>query len=368
MKKRRLFFAALIMAFSMVAICHAAYAAAPEGMAAAYVSVPEDWENPSIWAWDDAGNNAFTAWPGGEAEALPDNPGWYYIYLPNWATNIIVNANDGTVQTNMELKAEGGDFWVTVTSPDEAAISFEPLTEGDAPEYVEKITVYARVPEGWESPSLWAWLDPDGTNAFAAWPGEAMRESGDWHSAKAPSWINSVIINANAGAVQTADIKDIEQGIDIWVIVADDLTAVAYYENPDLIVPDITVRAKVPADWEAPNLWAWLDPDGTNAFPSWPGQALTLNGDWHEITLPGWVNSFIINANGGSVQTGDMKGLETGKDIWITVTDAENYTYEYEEPASESPSESVLEPAEAALAVWKKLIDAIAALLAQLFG
>jgi hypothetical protein len=63
-----------------------------------------------------------------------------------------------------------------------------------------------------------------------------------------------------------------------------------------------------------------------------------LNGGWYEITIPGWVNSFIVNANGGSVQTGDMKGLDIGRDIWIVVTNADTYTYDYAEIKSSSES------------------------------
>jgi len=336
MKKSIAFCAALFMLLSLLFIAApTVFAAGPEGMVVAYVLVPENWKNPCLWAWDDAGNGAFSAWPGGEAEPDPNNPGWYYCYLPNWANNIIVNANDGSVQTSGELKASGGNFWVRVSSPDKAEISFSALTKGQAPEYVEKIAVHAKVPASWNAPCLWAWLDPQGTNVFPKWPGSEMRgKSGEWYTLRAPSWINSVIINANGGSVQTKDLKNIEQGKEIWVTVNDDLSAEVYYENPDLMVPNITVRSKVPADWKEPCLWAWLDPDGTNAFISWPGEPFTLKGDWYEITLPGWVNCIIVNANGGSVQTADIKNLETGKDVWVVVTDSENYTYDYKEIAS----------------------------------
>ena len=40
----------------------------------------------------------------------------------------------------------------------------------------------------------------------------------------------------------------------------------------------------------------------------------------------------IINANEGSVQTTDLS-VETGKDIWVVVTDAESAQVFYEEPA-----------------------------------
>ena len=347
MKKTIAIAAVLLIALFVFTLIPQQVFAAPEGMVVVYASVPEDWENPCLWAWDDAGNGVFSAWPGGEAEADPNNAGWYYCYLPNWANNIIINANEGTVQTDA-LQTEGKNVWVTVKTPEEADISFEALTTGEAPEYVEKIAVFARVPANWDAPCLWAWLDPAGTNAFAAWPGGAMRLTGDWYTVKAPSWINSVIINGNEGSDQTADYKDLEQGKDIWIVVADDHTAEIYYENPDLIVPDITVHAYVPADWENPCLWAWSHPDGTNAFASWPGEPFSLNGDWYEISLPGWVNSFIVNANGGAIQTGDMKELEIGRDLWIVVTDSDIYEYDYSEiaipAAPDTPDPSPVAP------------------------
>ena len=97
----------------------------------------------------------------------------------------------------------------------------------------------------------------------------------------------------------------------------------------------MTVHAKVPADWDGPSAWAWSAPDGTNAFASWPGEAMTENGDWFDITVPGWVNSFIVNANGGTVQTADLS-IEPGKEAWILVTDAENAQVFYEEPTEEA--------------------------------
>lgn len=57
-----------------------------------------------------------------------------------------------------------------------------------------------------------------------------------------------------------------------------------------------------------------------------------MDGDWYTIEVPGWINSVIINANEGAVQTADLS-VEVGKDVWIVVSDAENATVSYEEPA-----------------------------------
>lgn len=99
------------------------------------------------------------------------------------------------------------------------------LAEGE-----EMVPVCVSVPEGWEAPCLWAWAD-DGTNAFAAWPGEAMTEADGWYALEAPGWINSVIINANEGGVQTSDIA-VEPGKDVWVTVNSPEDASVSYEQP----------------------------------------------------------------------------------------------------------------------------------------
>ena len=147
---------------------------------ALYVQVPEDWENPCVWAWDSDGNNAFTAWPGEEMEADAANDGWYYIWLPAWANHVIINANEGNVQTEEQI-LDTNAAWITVSAADTVEISYESKTTGEAPAYVEKFVVHAKVDDSWDTPCLWAWSAPDGTNAFAAWPGESLEEGeGGW--------------------------------------------------------------------------------------------------------------------------------------------------------------------------------------------
>ncbi len=316
-----------------------------------YMQVPADWEGPCVWAWDDDGKGAFDAWPGGEADADPANEGWYYCWIPAWANHVIVNGNAGTVQTE-EILLDGSAAWITVAEDASFEVSTEALTEGDAPEYVEKFAIHAKVDDSWENPGLWAWSAPDGTNAFEAWPGKAMTagENG-WYTAKAPVWVNSIIINANEGSVQTSDLTI--DPAEIWVTVNADGEAEFSYVDPDKAsLPDVTIHVSAPADWEAPCLWAWSAPDGTNVFASWPGEALEADeSGWLVKTIPGWVNSVIVNGNEGSVQTTDIS-VETGKDIWLVVTGPEEYEVSYEEIAlpegSASTAESVAEETTAA--------------------
>lgn len=322
--------------------------AAEEGeMVSVAVKVVDGWGEPSLWAWADDGTNAFEAWPGEAMESIGD--GWYYAYVPGFVQNIIVNANQDTdkaVQTEGIVVEAGKNVWITVAEDNAASISYEEQIA--VPEYVEKFVVHAYVPIEWKTVNMWAWSAPDGTNAFEAWPGEAMKEGTDgWFTGKVPTWVNSLIINGNEGSVQTADIA-IEAN-ELWVTVYEDLTYELTYEDPNKVAEDITVHAQVPADWSAPCCWAWSAPDGTNAFAAWPGDPLTLDGEWYTIQVPGWINSVIINGNEGSVQTTDLT-VETGKDIWITVQDAENATISYEEPATTEveteEAESVAEPEE----------------------
>lgn len=311
-----------------------------EARNALYVQVPEDWTDPCVWAWDNDGNNAFAAWPGEEMEADKENAGWYYIWLPEWANHVIINANEGGVQTDEQI-LDTNAAWITVTAADAVEISYEKQTTGEAPAYVEKFAVHAKVEDSWDTPCLWAWSAPDGTNAFAAWPGEEMKAGEDgWYTIKVPVWVNSLIVNANEGTVQTEDIS--VDPAELWITVAADGTYDFSYKNPDQAeIPNVKIHVAVPADWNAPCLWAWSAPDGTNAFAAWPGETLEEgeNG-WLVKEIPGWVNSVIVNGNEGSVQTTDIS-VETGKDIWLVVKGPEDYTVSYEEIALEEPETSV---------------------------
>lgn len=318
-----------------------------------YAQVPEDWTEPCIWAWADDGTNAFEAWPGEKMTADENNPGWYYCWIPAATGNVIINANEGGVQT-ADQKLEAKNAWITITDADTVEISYEAKTTGEIPEYVEMFEVHAKVDASWEDVRIWAWLDPDGTNAFEAWPGEAMTagENG-WYTAKVPVWVNSVIINANGGEVQTEDLTI--DAAEVWVTVDAEGAAEFTYNDPDApVAEDITVYVQAPADWSEPHLWAWSAPDGTNVFSAWPGEALQDAGDgWLSLTVPGWINSIIVNGNEGSVQTTDLS-VDVGKDVWIVVEDAENATVTYEEPTidvatpdSQATSEPVAEEAPA---------------------
>lgn len=326
---------AILIAVMLMVSCLSltAFAAEDSEMVPVVVKLPEGWDAPNLWAWADDGTNAFAAWPGEAMEELAE--GWYYVYVPSFVQNVIINANQGTdaaVQTDAIVVEAGKEVWITVAEDLTAGVAYEAQLRGEIPAYVEKFIVHAYVPLSWKTVNMWAWSAPDGTNAFEAWPGEAMVEGEDgWFTGKAPTWVNSLIINGNEGTVQTSDVTI--EGKELWITVYEDLTYDLSYEDPNKAVPNITVYAQVPADWANPCCWAWSAPDGTNAFNAWPGEALTQDGDWYVIEVPGWINSVIINGNEGSVQTTDLS-VEAGKNVWVVVTDAENAAVYYEEPAA----------------------------------
>lgn len=335
MKKAIAILVSVLLMMSVLSLT--AFAAEDDEMVPVVVQVPKGWDAPHVWAWADDGTNAFAAWPGEEMEPLAE--GWYYIYVPGFVQNVIVNANQGTdaaAQTDGIVVEAGKEVWITVAEDATASVSYEAQLRGEIPAYVEKFVVHVYVPLSWKTVNLWAWSAPDGTNAFEAWPGAEMTEGEDgWFTGKVPVWVNSLIVNGNEGSVQTEDISI--EAKELWITVYEDLTYELSYEDPNKAVDNITVHAQVPADWEAPCCWAWSAPDGTNAFSSWPGEALTLDGDWYTIQVPGWINSVIINGNEGTVQTTDLS-VETGKDVWIVVTDPENAAVSYEAPAAEAAS------------------------------
>ena len=79
-----------------------------------------------------------------------------------------------------------------------------------------------------------------------------MAESDGWYALEAPGWINSVIINANEGSVQTTDLE-VEAGKDVWVVVNGPEDAAVSYEEPSCEAeePEATPEA-TPAPTEAP--------------------------------------------------------------------------------------------------------------------
>ncbi len=141
LKRIGTFFTMLLMLTALWSMT--AMAATDTDRNAFYVQVPADWESPCVWAWDSDGNNAFEAWPGEEMEADPENEGWYYIWLPSFANHVIVNANDGSVQTTDISVESGKDIWIIVNGPEDYTVFYEEpelAAETEADTAAEEVT------------------------------------------------------------------------------------------------------------------------------------------------------------------------------------------------------------------------------------
>ncbi len=312
-----------------------------EDMIVIYAQVPGDWEKPCVWAWDDDGNSAFDMWPGGEMDEDKDNEGWSYVYIPSWANHIIINANGGEVQADEIILKEAVNTWVSIAAPDDVTVTTDQATKGDIPEYVEKFPVHVRVDESWGVPHIQAVLE-DGAQAFEDTLGKEMSlDATDWYTASIPVTAKTITVLSEDGKSQTEDIKiDAAQ---VWVSVEADGTYDFSYVDPEkAAAPNIKIYAIAPSEWEKPCLWAWSAPDGTGVYTTWPGEAFEEDeSGWLVKEVPGWVNSIIVNANDGTVQTADIS-IDAGVDVWVVVTDKDTYEVYYDEP------EGVVDSAKAA--------------------
>lgn len=127
---------AILIAVMLMVSCLSltAYAAEDSEMVPVVVKVAEGWDAPNLWAWADDGRNAFAAWPGDPMEELAE--GWYYIWVPNFVQNVIVNANQGTdaaIQTDGIVVEAGKEVWINVAEDKTAEVSYEAQLRGEIP-------------------------------------------------------------------------------------------------------------------------------------------------------------------------------------------------------------------------------------------
>ena len=330
-----------------------------------FVEVPDGWDAPGVWAWGSVTGDLWADWPGEPMTQDPNNPGWYFQWIPTDMTGALINANGGDIQTS-DFDLDGRPVWVTVSGEGDGRVTTdEAQTTGIFPPFaatapvpaaaegmveVEAVVVYAQIPEGWENPSFWGWGGSWSSFYEGEWPGPVMSPDSDnpgWYYIFLPANVTGIIVNANEGEAQTSDISF--EGSPIWIVIhdydgnfdihSDQQTEGAirtsepflFGEEEEADRPDvgyITVRAFVPDSWENPGVWAWNDDYGS-VFAGWPGQPFEeRDGPWYVMQLPAWIDNIIINAAG--VQTEDME-VEMGQDIWILVH-GYRHSYAFHEP------------------------------------
>ena len=126
---------ALVMSLTMLCTCATeaqAFSFWKKKNITVHAYVPSDWENPGCWAWSEPkGKDAFDAWPG---EAMTEDGEWYAVEVPDWVNYVIINGNEGTVQT-ADLPVEAGrELWVVVEDPETATVFYEETAALEAAE------------------------------------------------------------------------------------------------------------------------------------------------------------------------------------------------------------------------------------------
>ena len=205
-----------------------------------YARVPSHWGVPNIWAWSDAGENVFEAWPGQAMTGVGDGE-WYSVELPVSATNVLINYNGDSYKTN-DIKVNGSDVWITVFTDNSTAIDYTKPSKLPSDSGEEgtgnMVNLVTRLPADWTYPYVWLWND-EGKNVYKQWPGEAMdiQENGA-ATKRIPDWVTGIKISAKSStdgrSVETGDIF-IDAGRDVYITVytADNLVVMYGDDNSD---------------------------------------------------------------------------------------------------------------------------------------
>jgi hypothetical protein len=105
-------------------------------MAVVFAQIPAEWDAPHVWSWNNDGGHAFNDWPGGAMQEDPNNPGWFYVHIPETMEWVIISADvgDDRDQTG-DLIIGGLPVWITITGTEAGEVTWthDKQTEGDLP-------------------------------------------------------------------------------------------------------------------------------------------------------------------------------------------------------------------------------------------
>lgn len=91
--------------------CNMIYTIEQEETITVHAYVPESWGTPGCWAWKNGGENVFDTWPG---EDMNQHGPYYTIELPAWVNCVIINGNDGGIQTADISIEVCRDVWIVI--------------------------------------------------------------------------------------------------------------------------------------------------------------------------------------------------------------------------------------------------------------
>jgi glycosidase len=223
----------------------------------------------------------------------------------SWSLNDVSVSDVGR---QVHVACEDGDV-VTITFDVDGATSITASTavssDGGDGSSGDGFTVYFKAPSGWNNTiRVYYWGGDSGTTS---WPGEAMTSEGSgWYSFSFSGTTTSLIFNNN-GSPQTGDLTRSSDG---WYMdsVWHDSDPEGDDENGD--DDGFSVYFKAPSDWNNTiRVYYWGGDSGTT---SWPGMAMSSQGDgWYSFNFSGTTTSLIFN-NDGSSQTADLTRSSDG--------------------------------------------------------
>ncbi|MBQ3214740.1 MAG: starch-binding protein [Oscillospiraceae bacterium] len=327
--------------------------AAPEGMITVTAEVPADWTNVHLYAWVDDTNSLVT-WPG--TPMVKGDDGRYTLEIPMEYPNIIVNNGEGAAQTQ-DMSFDGvSDVWVIVSGGSGEVVYYDPGvgagSQGGGSEAGE-LTSVALVGEGigdlkWEPENADLEMTKDGegiwTKDLTLYKGTTIKfklcgndswDSGYNFGASAPDMALTAgtaaeLVNGSSDNLTYTASQDCTLTVTLDMngdVPSLTVTETAATLEPAPEVEKVKVYVSLP-EGITPNLWAWGD--NGDAFPSWPGQAMTKDGDWWVIEIPNNCHSAIVND--GTTQTTDLS-INLGADSWIVVDASWTATVSATEPS-----------------------------------
>ena len=295
--------------------------------------VPEDWTTVNLYVWDDS-QSTLADWPGTAMKKGKD--GRYSLEIPMGYTYLIVN--NGSDKQTADLAGDPAcDTWVVVRNG-LAEVLFADPGVVDLNAAAPLINV-ALVGEGnsalsWEpgdsNRNMTKTSDGVYTKELTMYKGETIKfklcGNGAWDAGYNFGG-NAEGINVTAGTgvslIQGNDSKDLlytatqDCTLTVTLDMNGDAPVVTLTEAATQLAEKVFVKLYVQiAEGTTPNIWAWGD--NGNAFPTWPGQTMTKEGDWWVVDIPNDCNSAIVND--GTNQTADLS-ISVGVENWIVVAD-----------------------------------------------
>ncbi len=256
---------------------------------------PADWgTNINIYWYnqDPSASLPNLSWPG--TPMTNEGDGWYSYSFTN-VNSATVIFNDGAKQSADLPRDKTGWYangvWYD-TKPQTSANVFT-VHFFKPSDYGTGINIY------------WYNALPDGSYPSVGWPGVPMTsEGGGWYSYTFNNVASAVVI-FNDGSKQSADLPRSTTG---WY-----LNGIWYDTKPASPTTTFTVSFYKPASWGSNINIYWYNaiPDGSLPSPSWPGIAMTNNGDgWYTYTFSSATAATIIFNDGSNQSVDSYRGTD----------------------------------------------------------